>query len=483
MRGLSQAKWAVLTMGILLLTSATAMAQRPQGNPTHVLKIYYVNYGFYPIVQAYMRTWDENRDPLPNVNYANLGIQVKGKNYDPKKVEPGFQYGIQTLEQRGEGVRTVLVLDCSKSMAGEPFADAVEALRRFIEAKKPNDQIAIIAIRDTVDGYELVSNFESDATPLYQRLRDVQCDGEKTRLYDSVAAAMELCATAGSASMSATGADFAVLSTIVVFSDGKDEGSAVSREELMNRIGQLPIPFPIYSLAYAKQDREQFRNLEALSKASFGRYWVHEQSKELTATVRTIQTINRSDYVVTFRSYVPVDGEKHSFKIGIEYPSGSKRFQYGDGQFEAIDSPALAVPETAEQWQRLNSEYPLISPPGNPYIEQSPIPNPPPPPPVDPNGTGSTVSPVLDHNDNPPPSAPKSWLEKLQESLGPNGSLLVAGGGLFLVVVAVVLWVKRSGGGGGPSNYTGGGGHRPTTHPLGGSRRGNDDDTLPSARQ
>jgi hypothetical protein len=105
--------------------------------------------------------------------------------------------------------------------------------------------------------------------------------------------------------------------SIVVFSDGLDDGSALSREELNGRITSLTVPIPIYSLAYSRTSNAYFRNLESLSKNSFGIYYlVGETVARMQPIVEEIQNILQSDYVVTFRSYVPIDSEAHAFKLG-----------------------------------------------------------------------------------------------------------------------------------------------------------------------
>lgn len=115
-----------------LLGALGASAQAPLGNDQYAFKIYAVNSAFYPIIQVYLRTFDQNRDPLPNINYANIGLQVKGRNYDPLLIDPQSKrpmYDIEPLESRTrEGFRTVIVLDCSLSMKGQPFVDAQNAL-------------------------------------------------------------------------------------------------------------------------------------------------------------------------------------------------------------------------------------------------------------------------------------------------------------------------------------------------------------------
>ena len=359
-----------LILSLFLLTVVLglpdAAAQAPLGNEQYTFKIYAVNSAFYPIIQVYLRTFDQNREPLPNINYANIGLQVKGRNYDPLLIDPQSKrpmYDIEPLGSRTrEGFRTVIVLDCSLSMKGQPFVDAQNALLKYVEAKRPTDQIAVIAIRDKAEGYELVSGFQKDPTILYQLIQDVPCDGQKTRLYDSVAAAMELCATASQGGFNNTDPEYAVLNTILVLSDGKDEEGAISKEELMARIGQLPIPIPIYSLAYSNADKSSFRNLEALSKGSFGRYWTHEDSKQFGATVQRIHQINRSDYVLTFRSMVPIDGNMHAFNVAISWPAKTGRAVFDRGEFEAMESPAAFLPEAKDYWEYLKRQFPEPSP-------------------------------------------------------------------------------------------------------------------------
>jgi hypothetical protein len=332
----------------------------------YALKIYRVNYGAYPYVEVTFRTFDQKQQPLVNLNERNIGLMVKGKSYDPMK----RQYFIQPLRQRQESTRTVLVLDASRSMAGPPFEAALRASARYIDSKRPQDEVAVLSIRDTKEGYDLVSDFERDVGALGRRLADVKADGSKTRLYDSLGAAMQMCAMTAQGAM-APGTEHDVAScSIVVFSDGLDEGSALSREELNARITGLSIPIPIYSLAYSRVSQQYFKNLESLSKNSFGIYYLIGQTVDrMQQVVEDIQNIVQSDYVVTFRSYLPVDGEEHGFKLGVEYPSGSGKIFYENGRFEAIEPPPL--PPILQKVQLLSQSIPAL-PAGvaTPYFDQ-----------------------------------------------------------------------------------------------------------------
>lgn len=330
------------------------------------LKIYKVNFGFYPYVQVYFRTFDQNQQPLVNLNAMNIGLMVKGRAYDPMK----RQYQINSIRQRQEATRSVLILDASKSMVGPPFETALRATARYIDSKRPQDEVAILSIRDTKTGYDVVSEFERDPGALGRRLVDVRADGNKTRLYDSIGAAMQMCGMSAQGSVTPSTENYIVSCSIVVFSDGKDDDSALSREELNGRITSLSIPIPVYSLAYSKLNQKYFKNLEAISKNSFGIYYmVGETIDNMQKVVEGIQNIIQSDYVVTFRSYLPVDGEEHVFKLGVEYPSGSGKFTYENARFEAIEAPPL--PPIMQMIQQLNQAIPpLPAGQASPYYDQ-----------------------------------------------------------------------------------------------------------------
>lgn len=331
------------------------------------LKIYKTDYALYPFVQVYLRTFDAEMQPLVNLNEMNLGLMVKGRPYDPMK----RQYGIQSIRQREEATRTVVIVDASKSMAAQPFEDALKAAVRFIDSKRPQDEVAVLAVRDTKDGFELISEFERDPRALARRIADIKVDGMKTRLYDSIAAAMQMCAM--SAQGSVRSGDYVVSCSILVMSDGRDEGSSVSREELMARISNLQIPIPIYSLAYSRVDPSYFKNLEALSKNSFGIYYnVGETTDKMQRIVEQVQNILQSDYVVTLRSYIEPDGERHNLKIGVEYPSGSGKYVYDDTYFEAIQPPP--IPDVLAALQQLEQKIARRSD-NNPFWEATAAPS------------------------------------------------------------------------------------------------------------
>ena len=354
-----------------LLVSASASFAEGYGyaNPGgYSIKIFKVESALYPYVQVYLRTFDQNQRPLVNLNAMNVGVMVKGRSYNPMKL----QYNIQSIRQREEATRSVIILDASLSMAGSPFNEARTAIGRFIDGKRPQDEVAILVVRDTPTGYDQVSGFERDGAALARRLNDVKPDGQKTRLYDAIGAAMQMCGMSSQGSAVSPGlSNYIVSCSIVVFSDGQDEGSALARNELNSRVTSLQIPIPIYSIAYSKVHTEYFKNLESLSKNSFGIYYgIGKSITEMQRVVEDIQNIIQSDYVLTFRSYIEADGENYALKVGIEYPTGSGKYIYDSTRFESIESPPIKVFQ--EYVKFLNEQMPAS--PTGPYFDKTETP-------------------------------------------------------------------------------------------------------------
>ncbi|MGB3974834.1 MAG: VWA domain-containing protein [bacterium] len=323
-------------------------------------KIYAVNPALYPYVMAYFRTMDGNRDPLINLNVANVALYVEGQVYDPYKK----QYVVQTLKERREGFRTVLVLDCSASMAGQPFSNMLDAARSFIDFKSPSDEIGILALTDTV---QTICPFTKDKGRLRTYLNDLKPIGRRTPIYDGLGTAIQACFT-GRASVSFTSSDpeVTILSNIVIITDGEDNGSALTRADLLRNIENMRVPIPIYSVIYTGKPGYNVTDLAYISTASFGRYWTIDAMSYLSSICSKIQDINRNDYVLTFKSYLPVDGHKHIMKIGVNYAGF---LMFNDAEFETMNIQ-MATPGLRDLRSHLDRQIPKLDD-NNPYMTSS----------------------------------------------------------------------------------------------------------------
>ena len=84
--------------------------------------------------------------------------------------------------------------------------------------------------------------------------------------------------------------------------------------------------------------------------------------------VEQVQNIIQSDYVVIFKSVLPVDGEEHALKLGVEYPSGSGKFSYESVKFEAIEPPPVSG--LLQEIKNMDTLFPALPTGAVPYFER-----------------------------------------------------------------------------------------------------------------
>jgi hypothetical protein len=362
-----------LVLAAVLAANIGHAATGSAGAQGYGLKIFRVESALYPFVHVYMRTFDQEMNPLVNLNVLNIGVMVEGRAYDPRKK----QYLIQPLKGREEATRSILVLDTNKALKGADFEAMVRAAARFIDAKRPQDQVALLALDNSGEGYSLLSNFDREPSILGRRLADLQPRSDKTRLYDGVAAAMQMAGSAVGGD-SSSDVEYVVSTSIIVLGSGRDDDSAINRSDLMTRISGLKIPAPIYSLGFGAPESKEQRNLQALAKNSFGKHYpIGGAHDTITRSIEDIQHIMQSDYVLTFRAYIPVDGGRHNVKIGVEYPTGSGIMYYDTSSFEALEPPTF--PRILEAQQKIDKLIPALAKDEelylkNPFAPVSPAP-------------------------------------------------------------------------------------------------------------
>jgi hypothetical protein len=253
-----------------------------------------------------------------------------------------------------------LVLDTNKDLKGAAFEAMIRSAARFIDAKRPQDQVAILALDNSSEGCTVLSNYDREPGTLGRRLADLQPHSDKTRLYDGVAAAMQMAGGAVGGNSSSE-VEYIVSTSILVLGSGRDDDSAISRSDLMTRISSLAIPVPIYALCFSGSEGREQRNLQALVMNSFGKYYaVGGAYDTITRNIEDIQNVMQSDYVLTFRAYIPVDGGKHNVKVGVEYPTGSGVMYYDSAAFEAIEPPTF--PQVLEAQQALDKVIVAVKP-------------------------------------------------------------------------------------------------------------------------
>ena len=108
----------------------------------------------------------------------------------------------------------VLVIDASNSMRGKPLEEALRAARAFAARRSPHEQVAIVTFNHAT---RIALPFTNDAARIEEALAKAPQLGSDTHIYDAVDTATKLIRDAHISAGS-----------IVVMSDGTDEGSRLS---------------------------------------------------------------------------------------------------------------------------------------------------------------------------------------------------------------------------------------------------------------
>jgi len=124
----------------------------------------------------------------------------------------------------------LLVLDTSGSMAGDKIKNATEAAANFILRLEPDDEVVVMPFSSSVNELQPSGPAREAAEGLSQQVRGLNANGG-TALHDAICRAVQR-STELQAADEAAGEKR--LYGIVVLTDGLDQGSTTSREQMFN---------------------------------------------------------------------------------------------------------------------------------------------------------------------------------------------------------------------------------------------------------
>ncbi len=154
----------------------------------------------------------------------------------------------------------VVVIDASPSMAGKPLDAIRQGVAQLVSRKREGDRTAILSFAN-----DLRWDARWDATDAAKQeaLRGFQTRGDRTRLYDAIWEAMDEFAEQSRVD------GFPSRMSILVMTDGHDEGSGNSLEQVTSRLGLSRIRLDGVGLARSPQ---WLKNLQQLTIAGFGAF-------------------------------------------------------------------------------------------------------------------------------------------------------------------------------------------------------------------
>ncbi|MCF8031873.1 MAG: FHA domain-containing protein [Desulfarculaceae bacterium] len=250
---------------------------------------------YLPRITIFASLINEAGKPITTVSQAQLSAKLDG---DPLKIS-----SVAPFEKSGRGVAYTLALDVSKTMAGAPFSRAMEDIKKLINGLGPKDRLAVIAFGDLVS---VVSDFSGNKNELLAKVEQIKPTSLKTLYFSGVKSALELNQRYDD--------DLPSYRAIIVVSDGKDEGSGITLEDLLDLNRRAGIP--IYCLGYTRIEPQYLDGLKRLSDLNGGFFMKDPAARENGGLFRKIkQAIDQQLVVSCQDAQGRADGSDHVLQL------------------------------------------------------------------------------------------------------------------------------------------------------------------------
>lgn len=250
---------------------------------------------YLPTIRIYLNLLDEHGNPIHPLSEQDLSVILDGQDIPIKK--------LSRFKDTDEGIAYTLLIDISKTMSGPPFTQSISAAQGIIENITEKDRIAIITFGDEVSS---LSDFTNDKDFLLTTLQNITPDHNNTHFYAAIDKAYEL--------NKRQDPNLPRRRAILVISDGKDEGSGLTFDDLLGQNDILEIP--IYSIGYTKIEEHYLDNLKRLSELSGGRYLATQDTEEFTHIYQEIFSDLQLHYVIyTEFPDGKIDGSTHQMIV------------------------------------------------------------------------------------------------------------------------------------------------------------------------
>jgi tight adherence protein B len=246
---------------------------------------------------------------FPNINLylsfkegSRLGLQDLGKNsFIIKENNQEIRdFTVKTIGETDEPIATVLVIDTSGSMKGDPISSAKNAAVSFIDNMRDTDKVAIVGFADTVTEY---CTFTSDKTILKKSIEVITSEGE-TSLFDGIIKGLSIF----------NNIDSMKYQYMLVLSDGTDTVSTATLDDVVALMPSSNVI--IYSIALLSNEFNP-SDLETIAKSANGALLTTADPQQLTNLYGDISKKMRNQYKITFKSNA-ANIEKFNATVSIE---------------------------------------------------------------------------------------------------------------------------------------------------------------------
>jgi VWFA-related protein len=233
--------------------------------------------------------------PIHGLTGQHFIVAVDGQN--------GQIAEISRVPANDQPLAVVLAIDISKSMVGgNAFGAARDAALHLIDELNDSDQVAIITFGNSATH---ILDFTQDKTKAKDSLEQLKATDNRTLLYEGLLQSTQ------EASLATTGK-----AVVIAITDGKDEGSNVTLEDVTGRAKSNGIT--IYTLGFGFQ--EDRKTLARISELTGGQYRHTVKAGELQALYQSILDELKDAYALKVNVQDLRSGS-HNIAVALAYRS------------------------------------------------------------------------------------------------------------------------------------------------------------------
>ncbi len=216
-----------------------------QAADTNYLNIININTANDGNLQMIVSAINEKGHPIKGLSPANFQIFVDGNEITDFIIQPVLS---------NNPLSVIIAIDVSGSMRGEPIKMAKQSALTFIEQLNTDDFVSIMIFGS---GVRFLTDFTRNRYELRQHIEGISANDSLTWLYQATNEATNKALTAPGSRVA-----------VILLSDGKDEGSPLMQNDVIERIRQTTPPF--FTIGFGQNaEVEYLRRISALSKGYF----------------------------------------------------------------------------------------------------------------------------------------------------------------------------------------------------------------------
>ena len=246
---------------------------------------------------------DAKKDfPKVKVTFSVAGIANKTASALNEEnilvLEDGYRVNyvnIKELPAAGDPVHLVLAIDSSKSINNDHLEKIKKDAELILNAAAEDDNIAVLRFNDEV---KLLNSFSSNRSVIKNSIMSINRHGSKTLMLDGIYDSIKLLAETKSSRKG-----------VLVFTDGKDEGSALSSDDIIKAAKDFGIPVFFITTPNSKDLSFANRIAKLTDGASIG------GNKNVADLYRTILSRNKNVYEIYYQSIIKPDNSKHTLEV------------------------------------------------------------------------------------------------------------------------------------------------------------------------